>query len=414
MGLRNVYESQARYKQTIIEQRTKRQIDPSFRDPSLRIAVVSICAYPPDSPLALKEVTPRNRENYCDKHGYSLRLHMEPPIIGGDIQIQHAKLATVSHYLKSGDFDWIVWLDCDSIIMNMDKTLDSIIYKAIADWEPDISGMWQDSWNPDQPITIEVLDSAQNIRASASQIGVVFGRFSSTWVVEFTFSFDGLLEGTLGDMSDIIRWKNGAEWVRVKDSLEPCFDRSCKSLLGLKPDKDLLITEEGWGLSSANWLIRRSAWSIEFLDHALQVAHTQQRLFGDQDAIIYLLMNSQVLSNVYDLTFVEDPSTLDQLMDPLDSHCVVIPVRELNAYDQLNAWTMSIDGYQIGDLLITFPQCKDPLSCNPLFRVAERFTDDPGELYAEQLEYGATWDYLRVFGPMETVKHIWLKEKGED
>eukprot|EP00397_Hematodinium_sp_SG-2012_P017765 GEMP01018176.1.p1 GENE.GEMP01018176.1~~GEMP01018176.1.p1 ORF type:complete len:275 (+),score=64.73 GEMP01018176.1:1042-1866(+) len=274
--------------------------------------------------------------------------------------------------------------------------------------------MWQDSWNPDQPITIEVLDSAQNIRASASQIGVVFGRFSSTWVVEFTFSFDGLLEGTLGDMSDIIRWKNGAEWVRVKDSLEPCFDRSCKSLLGLKPDKDLLITEEGWGLSSANWLIRRSAWSIEFLDHALQVAHTQQRLFGDQDAIIYLLMNSQVLSNVYDLTFVEDPSTLDQLMDPLDSHCVVIPVRELNAYDQLNAWTMSIDGYQIGDLLITFPQCKDPLSCNPLFRVAERFTDDPGELYAEQLEYGATWDYLRVFGPMETVKHIWLKEKGED
>lgn len=408
-----MYEKHAQHEQDILRQRTKKEIDPSFRDPSLRIAVVSICAYPADHPLALKEVTPRNREKYCDKHGYTLRLHMEPPIIGGDIQIQHAKLATVNHYLKSGDFDWVVWLDCDSIIMNIDKTLDSVIYNAIAEWEPDISGMWQDSWNPDQPIEIEVLDNAQNIRASGSQIGVVYGRFVSSWTVEFKFSFDGVLKGRLGQMSDVISWKNGAEWVRVKDSLEPCFDRSCKSLLGLKPDKDFLITEEGWGISSANWLIRRSEWSINFLDRALEVAHTEQKLFGDQDAIIYLLLNSQVLNSVYELSFVEDPSTVNRLMDPLDPHCVIIPVRELNAYDQLNAWTMNIDGYQHGDLLITFPQCKDPTSCNPLFRMAERFTDDPDELYSEQVEYGATWDYLRVFGPMEMVKKIWLKEHGK-
>jgi len=73
---------------------------------------------------------------------------------------------------------------------------------------------------------------------------------------------------------------------------------------------------------------------------------------------------------------------------------------------------MHIEGYQNGDLLITFPQCKDPVSCNPLFRVAERYTEDAEELMSEQVQYGATWDYLRVFGPMDMVRKLWIKEHG--
>lgn len=74
---------------------------------------------------------------YARRHGYALRLHTEPPLVGGNVQIQHAKLATVNHYIRSGDFDWVVWLDCDSLILNLDMTIDSIIYRA--------AGMWWES-----------------------------------------------------------------------------------------------------------------------------------------------------------------------------------------------------------------------------------------------------------------------------
>ncbi len=57
------------------------------------------------------------------------------------------------------------------------------------------------------------------------------------------------------------------------------------------------------------------------------------------------------------------------LPDPFDGHAKVIPQRELNAYDHLNAYTMDVDGYKWGDLLVTFPQCKDD-SCNGIFRLA--------------------------------------------
>ena len=60
---------------------------------------------------------------------------------------QHSKLYLMAHYLKTGDlkevasetgiwillaegnFDWLMWLDCDSLIMSHDRTLDSIIAK---------------------------------------------------------------------------------------------------------------------------------------------------------------------------------------------------------------------------------------------------------------------------------------------
>jgi hypothetical protein len=69
---------------------------------------------------------------------------------------------------------------------------------------------------------------------------------------------------------------------------------------------NLLITEEGWGLSSANWLIKHSAWSVKFLHDALTAAHVELQLFGDQDAMILHLMNriffaakSKVLSSKF-------------------------------------------------------------------------------------------------------------------
>ena len=59
-------------------------ISPRFRDPNLKIGIVSICAYPEDHPLALPKLTPANREAYAERHGYQLRMHLEHPVIGAE------------------------------------------------------------------------------------------------------------------------------------------------------------------------------------------------------------------------------------------------------------------------------------------------------------------------------------------
>jgi len=445
-------------------------ISPSFRDHSLRIAVVSICAYPPNHTLALTKVTPANRDAYAQRHGYALRLHLEPPVIGAHgLGLQHAKLATVLSYLQAGDFDWVAWLDCDSIIMNMDRTLDSIIYQYAQRVDPpgeemsapicgaaapgpedgseiDLSGDWLDSWVPADlqeaaPVRLRHLRPPQGgagddgdgvaIEASAEQFGSAAGRLRGA---ELELDFPGgTLRGSVSARGDVhdgasrVEWENGAVWRRRNAAAcrDPCRrlgPDECR--VELDPDVNLLITEEAWGLSSANWLIRRSAWSIDFLHAALNSAHVELQLFGDQDAMILNLMNRQAL----EAAATGAGSRGGGLgADPLDRHAVVVPQFELNAYDALNSLTMDCDCFVEGDLLVTFPQCKDPEGCNDVFNLAAEYAGDPEA--PREPDAGAWWrrfegppawpNYdpnsaasLRVFGPREVIREVFLREQS--
>lgn len=425
-------------------------ISPSFRDHSLRIAVVSICAYPPDHPLALPKVTPPNREAYTRNHDYALRLHMEPPVIGAHgLGVQHAKLATVLSYLQSGAFDWVAWFDCDSIIMNMNRTLDSIIYQYTqrrsdsigrdeqtspicgATGDFDISGDWFDSWMPPDAQEEAVVHISRaldgTLHASAQQFGIALGHLDEN-EIELDFPGGGLLHGRIhmgnGNSDDAVRleWENGAVWTQPAgtrqqlDCREPCRSLGPACEVELDPEINLLITEEGWGLSSANWLIRRSAWSIDFLHAALTAAHVEMNLFGDQDAIILHLMNRQALQ----------AASTDVATDPMDRHAAIVPQFELNAYDALNALTMDCDAFVEGDLLITFPQCKDAEGCNDVFNLAADYAADADKPLAP--DAGAWWhraegspkwpqydprsgSALRVFGPRPVIREVFFREQ---
>merc|ERR1719277_2349822 len=82
----------------------------------------------------------------------------------------------------------------------------------------------------------------------------------------------------------------------------------------------------------------------------------------------------------------------------LEPHAVVIPQHEINAYDALNAFYMEADAYKDGDLLITFPGCKEAGACNPLFRLAAAHArGDVGR--RADADGPAAWPHLRVFGP---------------
>merc|ERR1719229_708470 len=162
-------------------------------------------------------------------------------------------------------------------------------------------------------------------------------------------------------------------------------------------DVDLLVTEEGWGLSSANWIIRNSDWSINFLERAFTLCQEEMPLFGDQDAMIHLLLNDVALQPPVKGHYGH------RLIDP---HASVIPQHELNAYDALNAFYMDAAEYNNtrGDLLVTFPGCKEAAACNPLFRLASQHASHQAGVHdrmAEKDNQVNSWPWVRLFGPPE-------------
>ena len=235
-----------------------------------RIGIVSICMYSEEYLLARE--TPKNRYMYAQKHGY------EALVFGLDYlqgraptsDVQHSKLALLSQLLRTGLYDWLVWMDCDSVIINMDK-----------------------------------------------------------------------------ELSEIITQYAGSA--------------------------DLLISRELFGLSSANFFVKHSPWSIAMLDRAFDTVNTQFPLFGDQDGLII-----QVSSFLY---------------PEVAQHVVQVPQNEFNAYDALNAYHMNCASYEHGDLLVTFPQCRD-VACNTLFAEAFSAAANGGKIPTNR-----THAQKRVFGP---------------
>ena len=155
-----------------------------------------------------------------------------------------------------------------------------------------------------------------------------------------------------------------------------------------KTSFNLIITEELYGPSSANWIIRDSPWSKTLLHRSFEVCDSRIPLFGDQDCLIASVMLNRSLAGLYNQT----------ALDPL---VVVIPQYLINSYDSLNGYFMNGHWYSEGDLLITFPQCRDS-SCNPLFSEAFDFTETRGGKFNVTVEE-RTLPQLRVYGPPEVL-----------
>eukprot|EP00931_Biecheleriopsis_adriatica_P058515 TRINITY_DN34860_c0_g1_i1.p1 TRINITY_DN34860_c0_g1~~TRINITY_DN34860_c0_g1_i1.p1 ORF type:complete len:852 (-),score=180.07 TRINITY_DN34860_c0_g1_i1:107-2662(-) len=659
----------------------------SLRIPGLRVAIVSICAYPKGHPLVLREITPENRHAYASRHGYGVHVHYEHPMPDRGVHIQHSKLQLVADYLRSGEYDWVAWLDCDSIIMNLDRTLDSVVHRyarksarvtagtlqmdakrfedgigetesrkdkdtddraaegVVTDGEsvvfphddaeplenevleakvahvgscnsdagcrlfgavrvnPRVSyvvtvrtaqiDMEQDSEklasvsvggkslgecnpHPDSDFDCRLHNCFNGVEVPQDAVAKGFVtlevhavrthsdcRCSRLHGICYSAALAAFEEATDGEkvtdpsygafvvftltpaapnssqpenstMSDLAGETSEEEAAAAEDVLEagcsckhPAAEMSRKPppfpprdtqaeasaprpqpaaalrqrgaecegadvLLGisvslplclqlcrevgdcryvaygvghkrgqchwqlsdclvfeedaymvyditptlggatsprqqsvawlgcsqqcaaegdaqdeeqavqdfvLPPEErgvDLLITEEGWGLSSANWLIRRSEWSIAFLERAFELCHEDMPLFGDQDAMIHLLFNSRALS-------------VESMGDPLDPHAVIVPQRELNAYDALNAHYMGCDAFEEGDLLVTFPGCKDPAACNPIFNLAAAYANGSFSPQDPTLQSAAS---LRLFGPPELAAELFQASRA--
>jgi len=158
-----------------------------YRRPDLRIAIVSLCAYPPEH--VLPKFSASNQGLYAERHGYTLLMEREmvdstrPPAWG--------KVKLMQKALSSEKWDWVVWADCDTYFMNMSITLESVLFtyaaqKANATESPDADLVL----SPDMHMIVSEDSAMLNtgiffVRSSDYVTGLldrVWGSDSSPWI----------------------------------------------------------------------------------------------------------------------------------------------------------------------------------------------------------------------------------------
>eukprot|EP00931_Biecheleriopsis_adriatica_P069602 TRINITY_DN43427_c0_g1_i1.p1 TRINITY_DN43427_c0_g1~~TRINITY_DN43427_c0_g1_i1.p1 ORF type:complete len:495 (-),score=67.09 TRINITY_DN43427_c0_g1_i1:197-1681(-) len=110
------------------------QVPHDYRDPSLRIGIFSLCDYSPESPMHwLLTRSRQNREAYCSRHGYGLEWTSQRP---SSSQARHPVWGQIAGPLElieaDGKYDWVLSMDCDSLVVDTSVTVDSLLYRFAA------------------------------------------------------------------------------------------------------------------------------------------------------------------------------------------------------------------------------------------------------------------------------------------
>eukprot|EP00435_Cladocopium_sp_Y103_P045599 s1919_g13.t1 len=103
---------------------------------NLRVAVVTICAYAEDAPVRI--LCHQNRQLYKLLHGYDVHFFTNASQIDINVDSQmdvndgvHKpffwKVNAVKNVLDTGNYDWVLWMDCDAFFMDPKRTIDSVI-----------------------------------------------------------------------------------------------------------------------------------------------------------------------------------------------------------------------------------------------------------------------------------------------
>ena len=96
-----------------------------YKDPNLRIGIVTMCDYPADNPLPALSMS--NKYIYANRHGYTVIEERERT----DKSRPHAwaKITLMEKHINRTDLDWLLWFDCDTYFMNLNITLDHVLHK---------------------------------------------------------------------------------------------------------------------------------------------------------------------------------------------------------------------------------------------------------------------------------------------
>ena len=105
-----------------------------LRVPELKIGIASVCAYNETSKLhGIDEISLKNREQYVAKHGY--RNVFETDNVAAPKHPVWSAFALPLKMLESGEFDYVMWMDCDALFIDQTRTIEDLMFIA----EPELA-----------------------------------------------------------------------------------------------------------------------------------------------------------------------------------------------------------------------------------------------------------------------------------
>ena len=107
---------------------------PVTTPPVATLAPHKVCVvtyYTPESALysRMGKAAERNRQIYCKRHGYALRVVRRSP---GESKAEKywAKLTILRELMDSGEFEWLFWTDVDALVTDHGRTVGGVIADA--------------------------------------------------------------------------------------------------------------------------------------------------------------------------------------------------------------------------------------------------------------------------------------------
>lgn len=135
-----------------------------------RVAVVSMFD---DNYSQMAEITlHQNFKMYCDIHGYDLiPFHLEDSFLEGR-HPQWCKIKLIKKILEDGKYDWVFFVDCDCLIMNLGNSLDNLIDNQY-DMILPIGGGAQDKNLGDDVYSNNIMTSQMLVKNSTGSIDIL-------------------------------------------------------------------------------------------------------------------------------------------------------------------------------------------------------------------------------------------------
>jgi hypothetical protein len=270
------------------------------------IAIVSLCAYPKGSGN-LTELSTKNLKAYCEHHGYDCFIATRS--LDTSRPTAWSKVLLVTHFLPK--YEWIMWKDCDTFFMNRNTTVEDILVSATKVRE--IVGEGVDRVLRSETRKQDIFET-RNVLEFDSEREIL----NVSAIKTFKFSSEGSVVETLGPQasaksnfppvqsitetasSNIIdraiarisaKQRSiygesidvGIEAIQTYGVKRSSFDESmCTSALPLASSSiDLIVSEDGLMLNTGVWFIRRSVWSLGWL----------QRIYGVDEGFVNSSIN---------------------------------------------------------------------------------------------------------------------------
>ena len=100
-----------------------------YRDHSLKIGIASVCAYDASNKLhGIDVISLKNRKQYVAKHQGYVNVFSTVNEAAPRHPVWSA-IALPLKMLKSGNYDYVMWMDCDALFIDTDRTIEDMIFR---------------------------------------------------------------------------------------------------------------------------------------------------------------------------------------------------------------------------------------------------------------------------------------------